>query len=514
MKIFRKFKIILMFLVLFILCLIIYSEKWFLSTWDSSIEFSAVVYQIFSPLKDVGREVMQAYVSSCIYPTLVICGICIIFYAVLHSVKKKFIFSWEIKIGSRDVIVHSDSRCEKVLSFISLVMVLGAMCIVVWQQAVSMGIMEYIEKISQHSTIYEEKYVEPKEIAITFPEQKRNLIFIYLESMETTYASVEAGGGKPINYIPELTELALDNVYFSDDEDFGGGSVCEGIGWTMAALLASSAGVPYQLDIRRNTADRYEKFFPGISTLGEILRDNGYQNYFMCGSNIAFAGRGDFYSQHGDYTLLDINTARNEGIVEKDYYNGFWGMEDEKLFKFAKEYLSDVSKRDEPFNFTLLTVDTHQIDGYVCDYCSKQYDEQYANVISCSSRQVFDFIKWIQDQPWYENTTVIITGDHLSMQPDFWNDIGGYERKTYNCFINLPDDVVPVKTRNRTFTMVDLFPSTLAAMGAKIEGDRLGLGVNLFSGEPTIPEEIGFDEFNDELGHYSQYYFLHFVVGM
>ena len=43
---------------------------------------------------------------------------------------------------------------------------------------------------------------------ITFPEQKRNLIYLYLESMESTYADKASGGAFDKNYIPELTQLA------------------------------------------------------------------------------------------------------------------------------------------------------------------------------------------------------------------------------------------------------------------------------------------------------------------
>lgn len=514
MKVLKKCRDIVIASVLSLLCLLIYSEKWLLSAWDSSIEFSTVVYQLFSPLKGTGKDVMQSYIKSCVYPTLAIVVISMVLYAVLHAIVKKIVLSWKIEIGVKEIRICTESRQIKLFKTLVLMIVLCMMGIVIWKQAVAMGAVDYMKQITQRSVIYEEEYVDPEETAITFPGPKRNLILIYLESMETTYASVEVGGGKPINYIPELTELAFDNVSFSDDEDLGGASACEGIGWTMAALLASSAGVPYKLDIQINTAERYEKFFPGITTLGDILLTNGYHNYFMCGSDVSFAGRGDFYLQHGKYTLIDLNTARNEGFIENYYNNGFWGMEDEKLFKLAEKYLSDISDRYEPFNFTLLTVDTHHIDGYVCKYCDDQYDEQYANVIACSSRQVYEFVKWIQNQEWYENTSIVIVGDHLSMQPDFWNDVGGYDRKIYNCFINMPDDLVPVETKNRTFTTVDLFPSILAAMGAEIEGERLGLGVNLFSEERTIPEKIGIDKFNDELGYYSLYYFQHFIAGM
>ena len=54
---------------------------------------------------------------------------------------------------------------------------------------------------------------------------------------------------------------------------------------------------------------------------------------------------------------------------------------------------------------------------------------------------------------------------------------------------------------------MDMFPTTLAALGVSIEGDRLGLGTNLFSSKKTIPEEIGLDNFNKELKKSSDYYY-------
>ena len=53
---------------------------------------------------------------------------------------------------------------------------------------------------------------------------------------------------------------------------------------------------------------------------------------------------------------------------------------------------------------------------------------------------------------------------------------------------------------------MDMFPTTLAAMGFKIKGDRLGLGTNAFSKEKTLAEKMGYDDFNAELEKYSQYY--------
>ena len=70
-----------------------------------------------------------------------------------------------------------------------------------------------------------------------------------------------------------------------------------------------------------------------------------------------------------------------------------WGYEDEKLFDFAKDTLTELASKGEPFNLTMLTTDTHFTDGYVCDLCENQYGQQYSNVLACNSRQVCFFCR-------------------------------------------------------------------------------------------------------------------------
>ena len=83
------------------------------------------------------------------------------------------------------------------------------------------------------------------------------------------------------------------------------------------------------------------------------------------------------------------------------------------------------------------------------------------------------------------------------------------ERTVYNCIIN--SDLKPqLGQKNRQGTIMDMFPTTLAALGFEIKGDRLGLGTNLFSNKKTIAEEMGFDSFDNELSKYSNYYLQRF----
>ena len=61
-------------------------------------------------------------------------------------------------------------------------------------------------------------------------------------------------------------------------------------------------------------------------------------------------------------------------------------------------------------------------------------------------------------------------------------------------------------TTNREFIIMDIDPTTLVALSATIEVERLGLGTNLFSCEPTLSEQYGTDYINTELLKFSTYY--------
>ena len=154
----------------------------------------------------------------------------------------------------------------------------------------------------------------------------------------------------------------------------------------------------------------------------------------------------------------------------------------------------------------MLTADTHHIGGFQCELCGNNHEEQYEDVMECSSKQVAAFIQWLQQQPFYENTTVILSGDHLTMDPEFLADIDdSYVRTSYNCILNTP--TTPASQQNRQFGSIDMFPTTLAAMGVEIEGDRLGLGTNLFSQRQTLSEEFGHIQLDEELQKNSKFYF-------
>lgn len=361
------------------------------------------------------------------------------------------------------------------------------------------------------TTLYEDYYVDGRDVKLTFPDNKRNLIYIFLESMETTYADTTSGGAMQQNYMPELTNLALKNNCFTEGSVLNGAYHVNGATYTMGALAAQTCGVPINTDLvsteaLNTTWDSENNYLPGVWSIGDVLAEQGYNQELLIGSVGDFAGRSSYFRGHGNYAIEDYNAAIEKERIPSDY-KVWWGYEDKKLFDFAKEDILELSKQSEPFNFTILTADTHFTDGYKCEYCEEMYSSKYSNVIACSSRQVTEFVNWIREQDFYQNTTIVIAGEHLTMDSAYINNEGvaGFDRKMYFNIVN-PADGKENHNGKRTYTSLDLYPTTLSSLGVDIEGNCLGLGVDLYSDTPTIVEEKGLEYLNTELMKNSEYY--------
>ena len=369
---------------------------------------------------------------------------------------------------------------------------------------VELNLVQFVSAATTESVFIEDHYVDPNHTKLTFPEQKRNLIYIFLESMETTFGETEAGGPIYDNFIPELTMLAQENVNFSNDDGVGGALSFSGTTWTAAAMVTQTSGINVQVPLEAEYFGGKNGYMPGVVSIGEVLEDAGYNQTLLVGSDAEFGGRESYFLEHGNYNIVDLKTLKERGWLSEDY-RIWWGFEDAKLFAAAKLELTALASQGEPFNFTMLTCDTHFPDGYRCKECQNEYPERYPTVMRCSSRMLYEFIEWIQEQPFYENTTIVLCGDHLTMDPDFMQDVDeNYLRTVYNCIIN--PAVEPVREKNREFGTFDMFPTTLAAMGVEIQGDRLGLGTNLFSDKQTLCEMYGFEALDWELQKRSEFY--------
>ena len=320
--------------------------------------------------------------------------------------------------------------------------------------------------------------------------------------MESTNVSIKNGGLLGETVVPNLEKLALENINFSNTDKIGGAYQTDGTNWTAGAIIAHTSGVPLKVSMSDFAANSIK--FSNVTSISDILAMNGYNNYMLMGSDASFGGRRGYLANH-NYMIKDYYTAIDDGIIDEGYYE-WWGYEDSKMFEYAKMLLENISKEDKPFNFTMLTANTHFTDGYLEKDCENKFDDAYSNAFYCSDNMIYDFIEWLKTKDFYDDTVIVIVGDHLTMQDGFYDNNDSYDRTVYNVFINANVNS-GFNNKNRVFTTMDLFPTTLAALGARIEGDRLGLGTNLFSNKETISEILGYEKFNLELSKSSTKYY-------
>ena len=366
------------------------------------------------------------------------------------------------------------------------------------------GLLGYFVNSLRKTDIYEKDYADPKTADISFPEKKKNLIHIFLESTETTFMSKSEGGALDKSASEELYRLAKDNTNFSDTSGVGGGYAMPSCTWTTAALTAYTTGLPLKLGFKNG--EFCGDILKGRKSITDILSENGYDLSLMVGSPVEYGLRKELFENHSVKQFYDKKTAVDDKIIPEDY-NVNWGFEDKKLFEYAKQVILKKSQSDKPFAFYMLTADTHHPDGYLCEDCPDSYGEKYENVLRCSAKKVSEFVSWIKEQDFYEDTVIVITGDHLSMANMFIkkNVDEDYQRRVYNCIIN--STVSDGNSKNRTFTTLDMFPTVLRSLGCKIGENRLGLGTDLYSGKKTLAEAYGIKKFKKELSKSSDFYY-------
>lgn len=479
MKVIKVVAKILFWLFFTALMIFLFGLKWLMDSW-ANLTIEELIYHLTVSLEGTNSDVVwYAILHYGLFALLLVMIAAVIFFILnKRGIRTRWLYA-----GMLLFMVVLSSVCFRSLDK-------------------KMGAVDYIKGLMFPSTFIEDNYVSPSEVEITFNGEKKNLIYIYLESLEVTFTDKEDGGAFQQNIIPEIVDLSREGEDFSGDSEYINGAISlYGATWTMGGMFAESTGLPLKTgSVNANYISSQNSIYPSVVAIGNILEDEGYNNELLLGSSAGFGGRRQFYEEHGNYFMFDYYYALDQGYLPPDY-KVFWGFEDIKLYEFAKAEVERLHNEGKPFNLTMLTVDSHFEDGYRCELCGDAYygGDQYSNVMACASSQVYNFICWLKEQDYYKDTVIVLSGDHPTMDMDFCANVSDdYQRKVITVLLN--SDVKPEDpSLNRVYSTMDLFPTTLAAMGAEISGDRLGLGANLYSSESTLLEKYDKDYVEKEL---------------
>ena len=316
---------------------------------------------------------------------------------------------------------------------------------------------------------------------LTFGTPRKNFVLLYLESLERSYFDQQVFP----DLMPNLIALEKEALSFSDSTE-----VSEA-GWTIAAMVASQCGIP--LTVEGAGVDR---FLPGVSCLGDLLDDAGYNLTYLGGADMNFAGKGAFFRSHG-FDQIKGREELKESLDDPEYLSA-WGLYDDSLFDEAMQHFDSLAAADEPFGLVLLTVDTHHPFGYMSRSCGgdvyQDGGNKFLNAVHCADKMAADFIRHIVEGPFSQDTILVVMSDHMAMPNMAWDLLQETERRNLLLFFGpgVKADFDP-----NPGTTFDVAPTLLGLLGA--DKRSLGYGRDLLGSEPTlrggdIPLESVLDE--------------------
>ena len=243
------------------------------------------------------------------------------------------------------------------------------------------------------------EYLAPDKV---IAQKGKNLVVIYCESLEANFLQNK---NFP-NEVPSLNALLAQGW-----QSYANYKCLDGADWTVGALYATQTGLPAYLGANSDTLFGGVRQSNAVSYAG-VLKQAGYKNLLLSNGDMSFAGTGNIMSCFG-YEVKGHDKCQ-------DAVKTVWGVHDYDLFRMAKAEYVKLAQSDEPFNLTLLTVDTHFPKG-VPDKRMRPHmnanipDGTHEFALASLDYLLGDFVKFIEAQPNGKETVIVILGDHLLM---------------------------------------------------------------------------------------------------
>lgn len=475
--------------VCFFIC-VIYASSWAIDTFPLS-NVEAVLFTVFAGDNEGAEEfVISSFVDKVAFPVLwtfiaVLLAQLTLSFAISRSKSFYVAKLWKFKLffnrrGPFQILWQIQKAMLLILGIYAAILLLVLPGIVM-----SAPFRALIQQ-PVDSEFYRKNYVHPDSVKIKIPNELRNLIVIFMESMEKDFSL----------HTPEIVRLEKSSLDFQP-----GGQDVSGTSWTIAALTGKMCGIPLNMPMGiEEYLGKLPTYVPYAKCLMNVLADRGYNQLYTQGTSGEFTQKNDFWKAHGNVDVHDIKYYKSVGKIPEDYLV-FWGFEDRKLYRLVKEELDSLANLDKPFAFYMLTVDTHLPRGWLDDSCRIALKNigiadiklnHFPEALRCASMQLESFIGWMREQPWFEKTTVFVMGDHTS---PFLSTKAGLPQSEnlhwINFAINVSANNVIAYRQGRAYSSLDMFPTILESMGFELENHSIALGRSLYADSPTLLEKYG-----------------------
>lgn len=287
------------------------------------------------------------------------------------------------------------------------------------KQAEQMGILNYetyaiVSATKQEDLVDKNQITQAKidKIKATAPDaevkyagagQGKNLIIIQMESFQNFLINLKIDGQE---ITPVMNSLVKDNLYFKHFYQMVG----QGNTSDAEFVVNTSYYIPYNEAATQNYPDK------DLPSLPKLMKSAGYDTTTFHTNVVDFWNRGALYEALGFDRYYDQAFFGDEDTI-------FFGPSDEVLYKKTAEELGKMQDTGTPFYSHVISMTAHHPftlphekdliemperyqDNMVGDYIRAQNYADHA---------LGEFIQDLKDRGIWDNSVVLIYGDHLGL---------------------------------------------------------------------------------------------------
>ncbi len=243
----------------------------------------------------------------------------------------------------------------------------------------------------------------------------KNIIVLHAESIQDFVIGLKINGEE---VAPNFTKIANEGLYFDNfytQVSVGTSSDSE---FTFnTSLMPSYNGTVFVSYFNREY----------VST-PKLLKDQGYYTFSMHANNASFWNRNVMHKNLG----YDKFYSKTDYKIDDDKIIGL-GLNDEEFFKQSVEYIKKINDKGKPYMGTLISLSNHtpfsEVDKYgefkvSLTEGNKEYPYledtklgNYLKSVHYADKAFGDFINLMKQEGLWDNTVLVIYGDHDARLP-------------------------------------------------------------------------------------------------
>jgi phosphoglycerol transferase MdoB-like AlkP superfamily enzyme len=299
------------------------------------------------------------------------------------------------------------------------------------------------------------------------PERRYNIMMIMVESLSARYLG---RFGNPRGLTPNLDALAENSLFFSDFYATGTRTTRG-----LEAVTLSIPPTPGRSIVKRIGRET------GFWSLGNVLREKGYDTRFIYGGRGYFDNMNAFFGGNG-YAVMDQSSVAESKIG----FSNAWGMADEYLFDLALEAADAASAEQKPFFFHVMTTSNHRPYTYPDGRVSIPSGTGRSGAVMYTDWAIGRLLQEARGHPWFDDTVFVIVADHCASSAG--RESLPLERYHIPMWIYAPKLVAP-REYDRIASQIDVAPTLLGLLNMDYLSSAFG--ENLLEGSTLERALVG-----------------------